>query len=310
MKIYKFEESIPYETAIAIGMFDGVHKGHQLLIKKTIEIAHTKKLTPAVYTFFKHPLKEANRKYILLFEEKMLMLEHFGVNTVYVADLNKDFMKMSPETFFKMEVCGKANAKSIIVGENFHFGKNREGNVRLMLTFGKNSNINVFPVSLSYHNGKPISSSLIYNLITIGNIKEANELLGYAFFLSGKVIRGKGIGKLLGFPTANLAYFDGFKVIPKRGVYVTAAEVEGVIYQSVTNVGLNPTFENSQNIKVEIHFIGKNIDLYGKIMRLHFLKRIRDEKKFPSPQLLIEQIQKDTLSAKDFFKKGNPVRAL
>ncbi len=310
MKIYKFGNRIPYKTAIAVGMFDGVHIGHRLLIKKTIEIAHIRKLTPSVYTFYNHPIKEANRKYITLFEERLSLLGHFGIEAVYVAELNKDFMEMSPKTFFKIELLRNANAKSIIVGENFRFGINRSGDAKLMMTFGKNSNTDVFSIPLSYHNGKPISSSLIHDLIKNGNVVKANELLNYSFFLSGKVVSGKGIGRLLGFPTANLSYFNGYKVLPKRGVYVTIAEVDGLLYRSVTNVGVNPTFENSQNIKVEIHFIDKDINLYGKIVRLHFLKRIRDEKKFPTTELLTEQIQKDISYAKNLFKKNNMVKSI
>ncbi len=306
MKIYRLGERIPFKTSVAIGMFDGVHRGHKMLIKKTIDVANSYNLIPAIYTFGSHPIKESSRKYLTLLDEKLEIMERSGVNVVYIAELNEDFMKMSPEVFLKTEVCKKVNAKSVIIGENFRFGKDRRGDVAFMKRGLNSCGIDVFPVKLAYYNGKPISSSLIYHLIVDGNVKEANTLLGYAFFLSGKIVRGKGVGRLLGFPTANLQYFNGYKVLPKRGIYVTVAAVDGMLFKSVTNVGFNPTFEDVQEIKVETHFIDRQINLYGKMVRLHFLERLRGEKKFPSVPILMNQIQKDVSTAKDFFmKKGN-----
>jgi riboflavin kinase/FMN adenylyltransferase len=306
MKIYRTGERIPFKTSVAIGMFDGVHRGHKMLIKKTIDVAKSYNLTPMVYTFSNHPIKESSRKYLTLLNERLEIMECSGISVVYIAELNEDFMKMSPDVFLKTEICEKVNAKSVIVGENFQFGKDRRGNVAFMERVLNSYGIDTFPVKLAYYNGKPISSSLIYNLVVDGNIKEADALLGYAFFLSGKIVRGKGVGRLLGFPTANLRYFNGYKVIPKRGVYVTVAAVGDMLFKSVTNVGLNPTFEDTQEIKVETHFIDEQINLYGKTVRLHFFKRLRGEKKFPSVSILMGQIQKDVSAAKDFFmKKGN-----
>ncbi len=308
MKIYKQGTDVPFKTSIAIGMFDGVHRGHQLLIKKAIGIAEERNLTPMVYTFSSHPLKQANRKYLTLFTERVELISRLGINNIYVAKLNESFMNMSPLEFVKREIVRHANAKSVVVGENFRFGKNREGDTKFLCDALREFGIELFSEHLVYYNGKPVSSSTIYNLITDGNISEANDLLGYAFFLGGKIVKGKGIGRLLGFPTANLRYENGYKVLPKNGVYVTMANVNGTLFESLTNVGRNPTFEESKKIKVEIHFIDEKLDLYGKNVRLHFLKRIREEKKFPTPSLLIDQIRQDLLFAKEFFKKAERIK--
>ena len=310
MKIYRFGEEVPFKTSITIGMFDGVHRGHQALVKKALDFAKGHNLTPLVYTFYNHPVKELSRKYITLLEEKLFLLEHFGIKYVYLAELNREFMEKTPEEFLKGEICEKVHAKSIVVGKNFRFGKNRSGDVQVMEKILRSYGIDVFPAELFYYNGKPISSSIIHSLINDGDIKIANELLGYSFFLSGKIISGKGIGRLLGFPTANLDYFNGYKVLPSNGVYITVASVEGTFYKSVTNVGFNPTFENSDKTKVEIHFIDEQINLYGKSVRLHFLKRLREEKKFPNAELLMEQIERDVHSAKEFFKNKTSIEVL
>ncbi len=215
---------------------------------------------------------------------------------------------MSPLEFVKREIIRHANAKSVVVGENFRFGKKREGDAKFLGKALGEFGIELFTEHLVYYNGKPVSSSTIYNLIKDGNIREANDLLGYAFFLTGKVVKGKGIGRLLGFPTANLCYENGYKVLPKNGVYVTMANVSGALFESLTNTGRNPTFEESKKIKVEIHFIDEKLNLYGKNVRLHFLKRIREEKKFPTPSLLVSQIQKDLFFAKEFFKKERRIK--
>ena len=301
--IFRFGDKVPFDTVAAIGMFDGVHTGHQTLLRFAIEKAKEMSLTPIVYTFHSHPIKEARRKYLTLFEERIALIRHFGVDNIYVAELSREFMHIPPERFFTEELCGAVRAKAIVCGENFHFGYKRAGDVNLMKSLADRCGIALYPLPLLKVNGVPVSSSEIYKLITSGKIEQANKMLGYNFFLGGEIVHGKGLGRKIGFPTANLCYKNGQKVLPANGVYVTYAELYGKFFRSVTNVGFNPTFENSKKVKVEIHFLGlEGEDLYGKNILLHFLKRVRPEKKFRSAAELSEQIKKDVAFAESYFK--------
>jgi len=279
MKIYKYGDSVKENTVVTIGMFDGVHRGHQLLIEETIKVAKMKNTTPFVYTFYSHPIKEMKRKFLTLLEEKLFLLRENGIQCTYVVEMCNKFMKLSPEEFFKKEIVQKVNAKGIVV--------------------------DVYSISLFDINGKTVSSSFIHQLIMNGKIETANAFLGYMFFISGDVVKGRGVGRLLGFPTANIAYKNGSKLLPPVGVYITLAETGGKFFQSVTNVGFNPTFGKNDQLKVEIYFIDEKKDLYGTDVKLHFLKRIRDEKKFDKPQNLIEQIHQDVREAKIYFRLHN-----
>jgi len=303
MKIYKENDRILEKTVVAIGMFDGVHLGHKALLNEMFLIAKKKKLLPVVYTFSNHPVKETKRKYLTLLSERLFLLKEFGISHVFIAELSREFMRMTPEEFFGREIISKVNASAVVVGENFRFGIGRRGTVETLKGLGKKSGVLIKPVPLISINGVTVSSSLIHSLIENGEVEKANTLLGYPFFVSGKVVKGKGIGRLLGFPTANVSYNNGYKVLPGRGVYVTFAEISGKVYESVTNVGLNPTFENANTVKIETHFLKVNEDLYGKEILLHFLKYIRPEKKFSSKEELIEKIKEDTEISRRYFKE-------
>ncbi|MEA3313433.1 MAG: bifunctional riboflavin kinase/FAD synthetase [Caldisericota bacterium] len=305
MKIYKYGDYVKESTVVTIGMFDGVHRGHKLLIEETIKAAKMKNAIPLVYTFYSHPIKEMKRKFLTLLEEKLFLLEKNGIQCAYVVEMCNKFMKLSPEEFFKKEIIQQVNAKGIVVGEDFRFGYRRIGDVMYLKKLTKPFDIDVYSIPLLDINGKTVSSSFVHQLIMNGKIETANALLGYRFFISGGVVKGRGVGRLLGFPTANIAYKNGSKLLPPGGVYVTLAETGGKFFQSVTNVGFNPTFEKNDKLKVEIYFIDVKKNLYGANVRLHFLKKIRDEKKFDKPQGLIEQIQQDVGEAKIYFRLHN-----
>ena len=300
--IFRFGEKVPFDTVTAIGMFDGVHTGHQKLLRFAIEKAKKMSLIPLVYTFRSHPIKETRRKYLTLFEERIALIKHFGIDDIYVAELDKEFMHIPAEQFFNGELCSAVRAKIVVCGENFRFGYKRAGDINLMQKLADKCGIEVYPLPLLKVDGTPVSSSEIYKLVRNGKIEQANKMLGYNFFLGGEVVHGKGIGRKIGFPTANLCYKNGQKVLPANGVYVTHAELYGKFFKSVTNVGFNPTFESEKKVKVEIHFLGFNGEnLYGKNVLLHFLKRIRPEKKFENAVALSEQIKKDVAFTENYF---------
>ncbi|MGB9695081.1 MAG: bifunctional riboflavin kinase/FAD synthetase [Caldisericaceae bacterium] len=303
MKIIEESENIDFDTAVAIGMFDGVHQGHKRLIDKTISIASENNLTPTVFTFYNHPVKEKKRKYLNVLSEKLYLLEKYGIKAVYLKELDSSFMRMNGERFLDDYLIGILKARAIVVGEDFRFGFNRECDVESLKRLVRVRGIAVYSVPLLDVDGLLVKSSTIHDYIVQGLIEEANKMLGYEFFLSGDVVKGKGLGRHIGYPTANIRYLNGYKVLPKNGIYITLGEVEGVFHGSVTNVGYNPTFDNDEMIKIETHFLNMSKDLYGKFVRLHFIARIRDEKKFSTAQELSKAIKEDVATAERFFLK-------
>lgn len=303
MRIINPQEKCEVPVVTTIGMFDGVHIGHQNLIRETIFLARNAGAYPAVYTFANHPVKEKKRYFITTLDEKMFLLRKFGIEVVFLNELTYEFMRKSPEEFIFEELIGRMNLRGVIVGEDFRFGFKREGDIESLRKLLSPNKIGVNTVKMIYLNGEAVKSSNIARLLKDGSITKANEHLGYKFFLSGSVVRGKGLGRHLGFPTANLKYINGNKVLPKNGVYITIGEINGKYYSSVSNVGHNPTFESDNKIKVEVHFLDTDIDLYGEFMRLYFLKRIRDEKKFESAEELKAVVNRDIEKAEEYFKK-------
>lgn len=302
MNVIKYGESFKGKSAVTIGMFDGVHIGHKLLISKTIEIARKTDCIPIIYTFFNHPVKRKKRGFLTILSEKLCLLNFAGIGNVYLAELNEKFMSMSAVDFFNRELLKNLNAKTVLVGDSFRFGFNREGNADLLKVLGKKSGIHVEIIPTVSVDDEEISSTKIHDYVIDGKIEKANKLLGYSFFITGDVVQGKGRGKLLGFPTANLAYRNGGKILPKKGVYVSIVELDGELYPSVTNVGFNPTFESDNKIRIEVYFLNINENLYGKEVRLHFLKRIRDEKKFESPNALVQAMDNDVAVSREYFR--------
>ena len=306
MEIINFGDSIKENSAVAIGTFDGVHIGHQKLLDKIREVSQQKGLASVAYTFSTHPIKENQRRFITTLDERLYLLEKFGMKYAYLARMDESFMLMSPEEFIEKELVDKLNVKFIAVGRNFKFGYKKAGDFNTLLELSKKFSYEVAVIEPILVDGKLISSSLIHNLIKEGLIEEATKFLGHTYFLQGSVNKGKGLGRKLGFPTANVDYQNSNKLLPKIGVYITASEVAGHLYKSITDVGFNPTFENDRKIHIETHFIGVEGNFYGEFVRIHFLKRIRDEMKFNSGEELINQLGNDAETAETFFK-ANPL---
>ncbi|BAL80587.1 bifunctional riboflavin kinase/FAD synthetase [Caldisericum exile] len=309
MKIIEFHKPVSKKTAIAIGMFDGVHLGHKALISQLLGKSDEKNLCPVIYTFSNHPIKEAKRKLLTTLNEKLYIFEKLDVENIYIANLEEDLMTMSPEEFVKKELVKTLNCKLVIVGENFRFGHKKEGNVNTLKELGKIFNFEVIIVNKVLKDGVAVSSSLIHDLILGGEIEEGNSLLGHPYFVQGIVERGKGLGRHLGFPTANLAYENGNKLLPKNGVYITIGNYNGILLKGVTNVGFNPTFEDKKNVKIESHFLDVENDFYGKFLRLYFIKRLRDEIKYEKVQDLRNQVMADIEETRKFFE-SNPIESI
>lgn len=293
IKIDNFNED-RFETAIALGNFDGVHLGHQSLIKKMISISNEEGLNSSVLLFENHTKSTIDGKgpsLITSKEQKYNLVHQLGVKTIYSMKFDEFIMKLTPEEFVTEILIKKLNAKAVVVGNDYRFGHKASGNAELLMELGIKHGLKIVIVDPLYVDGDIVSSTRIRHCILSGDVKGASKLLGRDYSILGKVVPGKKIGNKLGFPTANIEPLINF-VLPKNGVYSTKTIVDGVKYISATSVGYNPTFrENS--IKIESHIIGFAQDIYDMNIELVFVEYLRDEIKFESVELLKKQILLD-----------------
>ncbi len=296
------EVSSEGETALAVGNFDGVHLGHQSLIKKALEFAEAKNLTPAVLTFHPHPLKVFKREKFLTLtpvEEKQRLIKLYGIQRVYLLKFDEELYNLSAREFVEEVLVGRLKCKALVVGENFRFGRKREGDVKLLQKLSRIYGFEFFAHPVIHINDMHISSTRIRRFLREGRVEEAARLLGRPYKLIGRVIKGQGRGKSLGFPTANLECEN--EVIPRNGVYACFAEVKGSLMKSVVNIGCTPTF-GGEEITIEAHIIGLNEDIYGNRVGLYFIKRLREERKFGSIEELKAAIKRDRDFGEEFLQ--------
>ncbi|MCY6372521.1 bifunctional riboflavin kinase/FAD synthetase [Clostridium ganghwense] len=302
MIIYEdnFNIKLKEKTYIALGSFDGLHLGHMSLINKTIELAKKNKCKSMVFTFKNHPLtiinKEMVPKLVVNNDTKSKLLKNIGIDIVNYADFNGNFMRIPPEDFI-LNMIECYNAQGIIVGFNYRFGYKNLGDVELLEKLSTKFGFEVYIIKPVELNGEIISSSKIRHLISEGDIERANDFLTRPFMLEGEVIKGKQLGRKLHFPTVNLDYNKKF-VLPRGGVYYTIVEYNGNEYKGITNIGYNPTVKDNK-LSIETHILDFNKDIYGQSIKLFFLKRIRDEKRFNSLKELSDQLAKDKYYAKE-----------
>jgi riboflavin kinase/FMN adenylyltransferase len=286
-------------TYIALGSFDGLHIGHMSLISKTVKLAEKNNAKSMVFTFRNHPLMtinpEVSPKLIMDNNSKLEVLENSGLDIISMVDFNKSFMRMSPEDFV-INLVKHYKAKGLVVGFNYRFGYKNLGDVELLKKMSNAYDFSLNIIEPVKYKGQIVSSSFIRSIIVDeGDMKKVNKLLVRPFVIQGTVIKGKQLGRTLGFPTVNLDYHKRL-VIPKGGVYYTAVEYEGRTFKGITDVGYNPTTEDNK-LSIETHILDFNEDIYGKDIKVYFIERIRDEKKFDSLHELAEQLKKDKIYA-------------
>ncbi|MBL8148495.1 MAG: bifunctional riboflavin kinase/FAD synthetase [Blastocatellia bacterium] len=306
MKIFHETDSeeIRKPTIITLGIFDGLHLGHQLIMKKVVERAKSSNIVPTVVTFFPHPRAvlhpETAPPLLHTFDQKVEGMEFLGIEQIVVIPFTKEFAVTSAEEFTKKVLVEKLQAKEVYLGTGFAFGHGREGNIDKLKEFSQKYGFladEAEEVQLHRHR---ISSTLIRQFIKEGRMSLARRMLGRFYGVEGVVIEGRKLASKLNFPTANLIPHNS--VLPKDGVYVTLTLVDGIWRRSVTNVGVKPTVTGDNQRLVESHILNFNASLYNKTIRLRFLHRIRDERKFPSIDLLREQIGRDCERAKRYFQ--------
>ena len=289
-------------SIIAIGNFDGVHRGHQEIFKLGKKIAKKNKTKFGVVTFSPLPSeffqKQKNNNRITRDDIKIDLLKKNKVNFVFVCNFNKKFSNISAEQFVKDTIVKKLNATYVLVGKNFRFGHKRKGSVSLLKKYGKIYNYKVLDLKLSKQNKIKISSTRIRSAIEQGNLELATKLLGRNWSIKEKVVPGRKVGRSLGFRTANIEIKNNIN--PKTGVYAVRALVNNKKYAGVANFGVAPTFSRNKMV-LEINLFKKIPPFYGKTVEVFFIKRIRDEKKFKNRILLISQIKKDIIKAKQIL---------
>lgn len=283
------------ESVIALGNFDGVHRGHIELIKKAIEDAKKLNIKSSLLLFNEHTdnlVKVGKKEIITTNKTKFEILENLGVDIIYLINFTKEFMAYSPIMFLKDFLAYNLKIRGVVVGYDYTYGYKKSGNVDFL---NKNKELfkSIHVIEQVSYEGEKISSSRIRSLIEEGKVKEANNLLSRPYKLIGRIIHAKGLGKKMGYPTANLELVDNF-VIPKYGVYDTDIIINGKKFKASTNIGTNPTVEHD-GIKIEAHILDFDEDIYGEIVELELLEFVRPELKFDSIEELFEQIAKDVL---------------
>lgn len=303
--VYGLENIIPSHrrSVIAIGMFDGVHKGHQRIIKTTVKKAKQKRAQSVVFTFNRHPLevvKPGSHPPILTSSPlKARLIELLGVDLLVVIHFTKTFSELSPNEFVN-KISQTMNIEEIVVGENFRFGKGAAGDVAFLKSYGKNKGFQVTSLSLVKAEGDSISSTRIRRLLKEGNLTAVRSILGRFPIVTGLVVAGVGRGSLLGFHTANIETPDKAS-LPGRGVYAGFIRIgEGRRKKCAISIGTAPTFSGTKS-RLEAHILGFKGDIYGKQVELEIKAKIRDEKKFEDARALARQIARDVKRVKEIL---------
>ena len=283
-------------SVITVGTFDGIHIGHKEIINELCLISKKKKLKSIILSFSPHPkIVLKNSSDIMLInsmDEKVDILNKYNLDYFLIKEFTIEFSRLTALEFVRDILVNKLNVKHIIVGYDHHFGRNRDASIIQLKEFGELYNFEITEIKPKKVNNNSVSSTKIRNLLLDGNLELANKYLDSYFSLTGLVIKGMGRGKNLGFPTANIKINDEYKLIPRNGVYIVKSLINSKIYFGMMNIGENPTFDD-KNKSIEIHFFELDYNIYDKKIQINILNRIRNEKKFKSPELLMDQLKID-----------------
>ena len=307
MEIFRHIEdrkiSLP-KPILTLGNFDGIHLGHQALLQRVVQDAKARDGRSVVLTFEPHPLTilapQRAPRLILTHKDKMVLLQSYGVDAVIIQPFNSAFANVEAEAFVRGYLVERLKVHKMWVGKDLRFGKGRKGRVEDLIRWGAEGGFEVGIVGPVHLGGVRISSSRIRDLIKRGDVHEVQGFLGRYHFASGRVIPGYQRGRQLGFPTANIV--TRTEMLPSDGIYATFLEANQRLWSSVTNIGVNPTFGGGPRT-IESYIFDFSGDLYGRFVKLFFVKRIREEKKFPTPEDLVGQMKKDVLGAQEILNQ-------
>lgn len=297
-------------SVVTIGTFDGVHIGHQKIIHQLVEIAQKDKLQALVLTFFPHPRivvqNDSSIKLINTIDEKAAQLEALGVDHLVIKEFTKTFSRLTALEYVRDVLVNTLQVKHIIVGYDHQFGRNRTANISDLKEYGEFYGFKVTEIGPQEVDEVTVSSTKIRNALLEGHVTVANTYLGYNFSLTGRVIKGKGLGRKISFPTANIQIEESYKLIPKTGVYLVKTVWNFETVFGMMNIGTNPTVSQSNQTHIEVHWFEFNNDLYGKTLTIELLDHLRNEIKFPTLEALKFQLNQDRIHAKnqlDLMKK-------
>ncbi|WP_248724344.1 bifunctional riboflavin kinase/FAD synthetase [Seonamhaeicola sp. ML3] len=292
-------------TVVTIGTFDGVHIGHKKIITRLVNTGKQEDLKSVILTFFPHPRmvlqKDSNIKLINTIAERRAILESLGLDYLLIKEFTQEFSRLTAKAFVQDLLVDKLNAKKVIIGYDHRFGRNRNADIEDLKRYGEIFDFEVEEISAQDIDDVAVSSTKIRKALDEGDIEKANAYLGYSFMLNGTVTKGKGLGRQIDYPTANIQIEEDYKLIPKQGAYIVQSNIDGVIVYGMMNIGTNPTV-NGDRQTIEVHFFDFNKDIYNKPLEIELLKRLRDEQKFDSLDVLKAQLKKDKETAFAFIE--------
>jgi len=298
MKIFHNWQNLQLEqdSSATVGSFDGVHLGHQQLIRRLRALAYRHRRRSTIVTFEPHPkivLGKGTVQLITDLEEKLEQFRQFQIDRVLVIPFTPEFARLDYETFVKEILLDRLRVRDLVIGYDHHFGRNREGTFERLIDLGKRFGFSVERVGAVQIEGEVVSSSRIRQLLKDGQVEKAATFLGRPYRLKGRIVEGDGRGKDIGFPTANIEPSDPHKIIPARGVYAVDVKLEGQRYKGMMNIGYRPTFNNIESLTSEVHIFNFQSLIYGKEVVILFKKFIRPEQKFRTIEALKTQLRKD-----------------
>jgi riboflavin kinase / FMN adenylyltransferase len=292
-------------TIVTIGTFDGVHLGHQKIVTQITKNAHALNCESLVLSFFPHPrmvLQEGTEmKQLNTLNEKISLLDNLGIDNLVVHPFDKEFSRLTAEEFVKKVLVDVFKIKKIIIGHDHRFGRNRTATIDDLINFGETYGFEVEQISAKEINEVSISSTKIRNALLEGNIELATNFLGYDYSLTGIIIKGKQLGRTIGYPTANITIEEDYKLIPNNGVYIAKSVLNGKTVFGMMNIGTRPTVDGTKQT-IEINFFDFKQDLYGQKITISLLHRMRSEQKFESIDALKNQLGKDKKTALAFIE--------
>ena len=288
-------------SIVTIGTFDGVHLGHQKIIKRLVELKQKQGGEIVLFTFDPHPRKvlfpeQKDLKLITTTQEKCEILKLFGVDFVLVYPFTKEFSKMQEQDYISDIIVKGLKTKTLVIGYDHRFGSNREGTIDTLKELSNIYNFEVEEIPAQEINQLNVSSTRIRKAIEEGDVQTANDFLGYSFFITGTVVKGKQLGRTIGYPTANIFIENADKLIPKIGVYAVNVIYKGVTYQGMLNIGTNPTTDLDNKIKIEVNIFDFSQDIYGETLKIEFVKWIRNEEKFTNLDELKQALANDKIA--------------
>jgi riboflavin kinase / FMN adenylyltransferase len=296
-------QNIP-KTVLTMGTFDGVHRGHKKIFEMVVDLAKKEKAKSLVITFDTNPYNQFNRNIgkekfcISDLKTKINLISKCKIDYILVLPFNKSIAELSAISFLKKYIIKYFHPKSIVIGYDHHFGKDKAGDIEFLRKYSNQFNYSVYQVPVLENNELPISSSLIRSFISDGHIERAKDILGRKFNINGLIVHGSGRGKLIGLPTANIEPQNNSQLIPANGVYCVSVLIDNISYSGICNIGTRPTFDKELDSIIEVNIFKFNSNIYGKEVIIFFNKRIRTEKKFSNKEELLLQIEQDKKKCK------------